>query len=114
MYDEKSGMHIFFDFVAGLPQKAARVQVAFCFFVGTEQFGSVQAFGPLETSAEPAAPPPESGKAAAAGQPPPPTTPTVFTYVGMHRLIDGEAGEDVVMVVEVQRVAVVLVVCDLE
>ena len=125
-YNQSQGLYILFDFLAGLPSKAKRVQLAFCFYVGAEQFGPVQAFGPLDTELDPnmekgegsseggdggggdgasgggarGAEGGDAGGAAAGGG-----AGRLWAPIGMNRMIDGEGGDDVTLVVEVQREA---------
>ena len=113
-YDPAEGLHLLFDYATGLPSRATRVQLAYCFYLGDMPVGPVQALPTVDTERENAAAAANGGEAA------PPMTATgkrphghhssssgggyVRALFGQQRVIDGDAADDVILVIEVQRI----------
>jgi hypothetical protein len=90
-YDPTGGMHLFFDFATGLPPKASAIQVAFCFYAGETPIGTVQLISALATE-------PDAAISSKLGQE------LSRCMLAQQSSIDGDAGSDIVLVIEVQRV----------
>ena len=91
LYNPLHGLHILFDFLLGVTVRATRVQVAYCFYVGEEMVGGVQSIAPLQTESD-------GGSALALAK-------FMRATVAAHRVIDGDAAEDILLVIELQRLA---------
>jgi hypothetical protein len=102
-YDPTKGMHIFFDALTGLGLKSEVVQLAYCFYVGDQPVGEVQCTPPVETEFDPAT----AAELEWEGEDGQPALQPKHRrcILGSQRAIDGDASEDVSLVLEVQRIS---------
>lgn len=109
LYDPAEGLHLFFDFVTGLTGRAARVQVAYCFYLGDLPVGTVQALGPQDTERDSDASvsvvsSSGNGSGTTIAAPGAGRRHDMRAMFASQRMVDGEAADDFTLVIEVQRV----------
>jgi hypothetical protein len=99
VYDPLAGMTVLLDFVAGLPERAGRVQLAYAVYAGPMPVGAVACLpcGPGGAEADPY---PEDER----GQPRLSGGPTLTATFAGSKAIDGDGSSSVFLAVELQRV----------